>query len=111
MRQSNVISAAVLASIFAGAVPGIAQNVITTVAGVKPSFQGAGGLAVNAIFGQSTGVAVDSSGNVYGSDLNNCLVYKVAKSGVISIAAGNGVCGYSGDGGAATDAALNGPGL
>jgi len=55
-------------------------------------------------------VAVDSSGNVYIADSNNARIREVtASTGVISTIAGNGTVGYSGDGGAATSAELNGP--
>ncbi len=82
--------------------------VITTVAGSQPVFQGNGGPAANAVIGLTPGVATDSSGNVYFSDQSSCVVAKVA-GGIVQIVAGNGVCGYSGDGGPATSAAMNQP--
>jgi hypothetical protein len=51
---------------------------------------------------------VDSSGNIFISDARNCRIREVAAStGIITTVAGNGTCGYSGDGGAATSAELN----
>ena len=54
------------------------------------------------------GVAVDSAGNLYVSDYFT-QVWKVSTSGAVTTVAGNGTQGYSGDGGPATSAALNGP--
>lgn len=55
------------------------------------------------------GVAVDRNANVYISDANNNIIRKVSSSYVVSTIAGNGSAGYSGDGGTATSARLNGP--
>jgi len=52
------------------------------------------------------GVAVDTSGNLYIADTVNFRVRKVSASGIITTVAGNGVQSYSGDGGAATSAAV-----
>jgi hypothetical protein len=60
-----------------------------------------------------TAVAVDSSGNYYFADCNpnsgfGCVIYKVTEStGVITIVAGTGTAGYTGDGGAATSATFS----
>jgi uncharacterized protein (TIGR03437 family) len=66
-------------------------------------------LAGNSNFYTPVGGAVDASGNVYVADLNNNVVRKVSPSGSVSTAAGTGAAGFSGDGGAATSALLNGP--
>lgn len=55
-----------------------------------------------------TSVAVDSSGNLYIADAYNSRVRKVAANRITTLA-GNGEFDYSGDGGAATSAALNYP--
>lgn len=56
------------------------------------------------------GIAVDAKGNVLIADTWNCLVRKLdAITGLISTVAGNLTCGYSGDGGPATSAALYNP--
>jgi len=52
------------------------------------------------------GIAVDTAGNVYYTYGN---VYKMDPSGNVVTIAGNGTSGYSGDGGPATSAQLNGP--
>jgi hypothetical protein len=47
------------------------------------------------------GVALSSAGEVYVADTSNNRVRKVAKNGVISTVAGNGMAGYTGDNGPA----------
>ncbi len=69
---------------------------------------GDGGLAISASFNNPTGLALDSSGNLYIADTNNNRIRKIVGS-TISTIAGNGVAGFSGDGGTATSASLNHP--
>jgi sugar lactone lactonase YvrE len=52
------------------------------------------------------GVGLDSTGNLFIGDTNNQRVRMVSTAGTISTVAGNGTCGYSGDGGNATAAQL-----
>ena len=52
---------------------------------------------------------MDGSGNLYIADYGNSRVRKVDTNGVISTVAGNGIAGYSGDGGPATNATLRAP--
>ena len=54
-------------------------------------------------------VAFDATGNLFFSDTNRQVVYESSLAGVLSIVAGDGVQGFSGDGGAATSAELNAP--
>ena len=72
---------------------------------------GNGGPATKAQLGLPTSVAADSLGNVYLADTANNQVREVLPSGIIQRLAGraNGVPGYRGDGGAATNAALDHP--
>lgn len=82
---------------------------INTIAGNGTlGFGGDGSTATNAMFYLPTGVAVDSSGNVYIADSQNNRVRKLSGS-TVSTVAGNGGLSYSGDGGAATKAQLNAP--
>ncbi|MBI4472136.1 MAG: SMP-30/gluconolactonase/LRE family protein [Acidobacteria bacterium] len=86
--------------------------VITTVAGVdrEPGSSGDGGLASAAKLNYPAGVAVDASGNIYISDSENHRIRRVdAVTRVITTFAGNGVAGFSGDGGVATNASLQHP--
>jgi hypothetical protein len=52
---------------------------------------------------------VDGVGNVYIADYKNDRIRKVSPDGIIRTIAGNGIQGYSGDGGLATRASLSGP--
>jgi hypothetical protein len=82
---------------------------ITTVAGNgEQGFFGDGGLATSASLNTPTAVAVDASGNIYIADSNNNRI-RVIANGNINTFAGNGIAGYSGDGGAATSASLYTP--
>jgi trimeric autotransporter adhesin len=83
---------------------------ISTVVGTG-GYAGDGGAATNGQINNPNGVAVDPLGNLYIADSANCVVRKVtASNGLITTIAGiGGSCGYSGDGGAATAAQLNGP--
>ncbi len=54
-------------------------------------------------------VALDGAGNLYIADKGNHRIRKVTRSGLISTVAGSGQLGSSGDGGLATQAALNQP--
>jgi hypothetical protein len=83
---------------------------ITTVAGNgAEGYSGDGGAATNAELDFPTGVAVDSSGNLFLVDESNNRIRKVSTNGIITTVAGNGTNGYSGDGGAATNAEINYP--
>ena len=95
-----------------------AQGIISTYAGGNVVDLGDGGLATNARldFGPAVhaGLAVDNAGNLYIADTGDMRVRKIdASSGIITTVAGNspglGIGGFSGDGGAATSAALNSP--
>jgi hypothetical protein len=84
---------------------------ITTVAGTNAAgFTGDGGLAVNAMLSSSsTAVAVDGVGNLFIADSGNNRIRKVDTNGIITTFAGTNSAGFSGDGGAATNASLNHP--
>ena len=86
------------------------NNIITTVAGNGIGTNaGDGGAAINASLQYPRGVTFDAAGNLYIADQNNNRIRKVDTNGVITTVAGNGTNGYTGDGGAATNASLNGP--
>ena len=85
-------------------------GVISTIAGSGvPGFSGDGGAAVSAALNSPLGIAVDAAGNLFIADTGNNRIRKVAPGGVISTVAGSGVPNFSGDGGAAVNAALNSP--
>ena len=80
---------------------------ITTIAGNGiRGYGGDGGPALDAEIQQATGVAVDTAGNIYIADSGNSRIRKIDASGIIDTVAGNGTVGYAGDGGPATDAAV-----
>jgi uncharacterized protein (TIGR03437 family) len=89
-----------------------ASGTISTFAGTGGfSFSGDGGQAASAGVASPSGLAVDSSGNLYIADFGNNRVRKVNTAGVISTYAGGApVPGFSGDGGKAVGAGLFGPG-
>ena len=79
---------------------------ITTVAGNGGiGFSGDGGPATGAMLNSPQAVAVDSFGNLYIADYDNQRIRKVS-AGTITTVAGNGIAGFSGDGGPATSASL-----
>jgi sugar lactone lactonase YvrE len=85
------------------------DGVISTIAGTGlVGFYGDGGPATLATFNPVQAVSSDSSGNVFIADFYNCRVRKVNASGIIATVAGS-ACGFSGDGGPATLAKINGP--
>jgi uncharacterized protein (TIGR03437 family) len=87
-----------------------AAQTITTIAGTGVlGYGGDGGLATAATVNNPRGLAVDAAGNIYIADVNNAVIREINTSGVITTVAGTGVAGYSGDGGAAVSAQLNGP--
>jgi len=89
------------------AAPAVAQQYsITTVAGATPLFAQAL-TATGTSVGQPARVTADNSGNFYFSSLNS--VFKVSSAGRLTVFAGTGHPGFSGDGGPAIKAQLNGP--
>ncbi len=87
-------------------------TISTKVAGGRTcGFSGDGGQAGNAEIGASVGqFAFDIAGNFYFTDTNNNRVRRIdVATGIIHTIAGIGTAGYSGDGGKATTAKLNGP--
>ncbi len=80
----------------------------TVVGNGYDGFAGDGSTATSAQLNYPTGIALDSSGNMYIADFLNLRIRKVA-SGNITTVAGNGVLSFSGDGGLALSAQLNGP--
>ncbi len=85
-------------------------GIITTVAGSGfGGSTGDGGPATDASFDTPVGLAVDAGGNLYISDATSHRVRRVFAGGFTQTFAGTGVADFTGDGGAATSAALNTP--
>ena len=73
-------------------------------------FSGDGGPAVDGTFGEDVdGISADTYGNVYLGDPGNHRIRKVDPAGIITTIAGTGESGSTGDGGPATQAAIDTP--
>ncbi|MEK3910225.1 InlB B-repeat-containing protein [Paenibacillus sp. FSL H7-0331] len=84
---------------------------IDTIAGTGTGgYSGDNGPAAAALLKNPVGVAVYGSGNFYIADTENHRIRQIDASGQITLLAGNGVAGYSGDNGAATSASFRNPG-
>jgi sugar lactone lactonase YvrE len=86
------------------------NGIITTFAGNGTNgYSGDGGAATNAHFNWPSDVALDASDNLFITDYKNNRIREVSTNGIITTYAGNDTNGYSGDGGAATNANLYAP--
>jgi hypothetical protein len=97
-----------LSLLVAIAAPSAAQTnpiyTINTVAGGGPN-----NLPALASSMDPVGVAEDAAGNVYIASYSSSRVFRVDTAGNLTVLAGNGLCGYSGDGGPATQAEICDP--
>ncbi len=88
----------------------MSTGLISTVAGNGTwGFSGDGGPATAAEISPPSGIFVDNAGDVYFVDQQNSRIREVNTSGIINTVAGNGVNGFSGDGGPATAAEFSDP--
>ena len=87
------------------------NGVITTVAGAgKKGYSGDGGPALEATLNEPYEVRFDKQGSMFFVERLNHVVRRVdAKTRIITTVAGSGKAGFSGDGGQATQAALDQP--
>ena len=83
-----------------------AQNIYTVAGNGVAGFGGDDSSAIHAPLNLPFGIAIDSVGNVYIADKANNRVRKINEAGIITTIAGNGIGGYSGDGGWATAASI-----
>lgn len=85
-------------------------GIISTVAGNGTiTYNGDGINATSASIYEPKGVDVDDSSNIYISEFNGQRIRKVNQNGIINTICGNGIGGYSGDGGLAKNAQVNFP--
>ncbi|MEP7109993.1 MAG: T9SS type B sorting domain-containing protein [Ferruginibacter sp.] len=91
--------------------PRLSAQLITTIAGNStPGFSGDGGPALFAQFNIPVAICFDAAGNMFVADYGNQRVRKIdAQTGLTSTIAGNGMTGFSGDGGLAVNAQLDHP--
>lgn len=86
------------------------SGIITTIAGTGiAGYSGDNGPAVQAELNTPWGLAVDGAGDLFLADVVNNAIRRIDAFGTITTVAGNGMAGYSGDGGPATIAELNSP--
>ncbi len=86
------------------------SGIITTIAGTgSAGYGGDGGAATAAQFNNPTSLTIDGAFNIYIADAGNHRIRKINTSGIVTTIAGTGAPGFSGDGGSATAAKLNGP--
>ncbi len=85
-------------------------GIISTVAGTGIFvYNGDGGPAIAAGIKGPMGICTGKNGNMYICDIGSNRIRVINSAGIISTFAGNGRYGYSGDGGAATDAEFSDP--
>ncbi|MEZ6062277.1 MAG: hypothetical protein R3C19_18200 [Planctomycetaceae bacterium] len=86
-------------------------NIITTVAGCgEKGYSGNGGPAIDARLNEPYEVRFDTDGNMYFVEMQNHVVRRVdAKTNQMTLVAGTGTPGFSGDGGPAVAAQLKQP--
>ena len=96
-----------VAPLWAASNPPLNSYLIQTVAGSVASADGSA--ALDAVFSQTEGIAVDSAGTIYVADADANRVFKLTPDGKIWTVAGTGTAGFSGDGGPAGAAALSRP--
>ena len=95
--------------VFAFAASLSAQQIVTTFAGTEWVFPGDGRPALDTPLGTDLSVAVDPQGRLVFADSLNHVVARIEPSGIVTVIAGNGLRGFSGDGGEARRASLDQP--
>jgi RHS repeat-associated protein len=83
---------------------------IATVVGTGlAQYSGDGDPATEAALNHPMGIAIGPDGSLYIADSFNQRIRRIGPDGLITTVAGNGLAGYGGDGGPATQATLNNP--
>jgi sugar lactone lactonase YvrE len=85
------------------------NGVITTVGGSGVAGPGPGRVATKVKISAPEGLAVDGRGNLYLSEFLHARVVKISRDGRLTVVAGTGIAGYSGDGRRAVSAQLSNP--
>ena len=90
-------------------------RVVASATGIVSTYAGSGntgfldGAASSAQFHQPVDIWGDSEGNIFVSDKDNHRIRKISTALIVSTVAGTGSAEFSGDGGQASNAGLNGP--
>jgi len=88
------------------------KGIISTIAGNGvQNYFGDGGPATNAELNSPSGIAVSKMGIIYCADKSGNFIHKIDTNGIISIIAGNGTKGFSGDGGLSIHSQVSSPSL
>jgi hypothetical protein len=88
----------------------VSAQTITTIAGTgRPENNASDGLSTAVNIGDPFGVEFASDGSLYICEVRNHRLWRMHGKGELTVIAGNGTKGYSGDGGPATKAQLNEP--
>jgi len=83
------------------------DGIINTIAGTgRTEFSGAGRQARDTSFAPSS-LFVDRTGRIFIADTDNFYIYRIGTDGIVSLLAGTGRRGFSGDGGPASAAATS----
>src|SRR5580698_3665255 len=85
------------------------NSIITTFAGAAHTFSGSGQPALNAPLSGFQQLHTDSSGNIIFADTGNQVISRLNSNGTLTVLAGNGLLGFSGEGGPALSASLSYP--
>jgi uncharacterized protein (TIGR03437 family) len=85
------------------------NSIITTYAGANHTFSGDGGSALAAGLSGFQQISTDRDGNIIFADTGNQVVTRLDSDGSVTVLAGNGIAGFSGEGGPATRASLRFP--
>ncbi len=84
----------------------ISTGIINTIAGDGSTTYNGEGVAATSAGIHPMYLRMDHAGNIIIADRNNCRIRAITTYGTVITLAGNGACGYSGDGGAATAAKI-----
>ena len=88
----------------------VSGGTINTIAGNGTAgYSGDKGSATNAEINGPSGLALDSSGNLYIADTSNYVIREVAGGNISTVAGTNSASGFTGDAGPATSAELSNP--
>ncbi len=84
-----------------------AAGIITTICGTGAGgHSGDGGMSTLAVIRSPATMVMDTAGNLFFAD--SIFIQKISTSGIITTIAGNGIGGFTGDGGPATNAEITG---